>query len=348
LAAVTALAAVACPDAAAAGDRSSADVYLIVVGSDDVPADFSQELGDVLASPPLALLHRVQVSRADRVEPAELFDLHRTEAAHPTAWVIVDGATVHVRTAGAGRAQFVFRDITTSRPMTDLDRERVGQTLRTALGAVIEGRAGALDRAQAQQAVDFEEPKAKVPRPERPEVAPPLALIPPGSLPAGSEEPGAMQFRLGASLQIVRLHSQFAYAPGAVGSVEWSLAFRPRVWLSVMDFLPHAYNAPSPAYAASFRVGIGAIVPPIPWLQIDLGVGVDWLRGASIPNGENTSVTRLAVRFGPTDRLGIRSSLTLSIEHVRVIFVDFANDPFPGSEGTSPWRPGLTLELWWL
>jgi hypothetical protein len=347
---VTALAAVACRDAAAAGDRSSADVYLIVVGSDDVPAGFSQELADVLASPPLPLLHRVQVSRADHVEPAELFDLHRTEAAHPTAWVIVDGATVHVRTAGAGRAQFVFRDITTSRPMTDLDRERVGQTLRTALGAVIEGRAGALDRAQAQQAVDFEQPKARVPRPEGADLAPPLALIPPGSLPAGSEEPvAAMQVRFGASLQIVRLHSQFAYAPGAIGSIEWrGRSFRPRVWLSVMDFLPHAYNGPPPAYAASFRGGIGATVPHIPWLQIDLGAGVDWLRGTAFPNGEGTSVTRLAVRFGPTDRFGIRSSLTLSLEHVRIIFVDFANEPVPGGDGNSPWRPGLTLELWWL
>jgi hypothetical protein len=349
LAAVSALAAVAYPDVAAAEDRSSADVYLIVVGSDDVPAEFSQELGDVLASPPLALIHRVQVARADRVEAAELFDLHRTEAAHPTAWVIVDGATVHVRAAGAGRAQFVFRDITTSRPMTDLDRERVGQTLRTALGAVIEGRAGALDRAQAQQAVDFEEPRPTAPAREAPDVAPPLALIPPGSLPAGSEEPGPIQFRVGASLQIVRLHSQFAYAPGAIGSIEWrGRSFRPRVWLSVMDFLPHAYNGPPPAYAASFRGGVGATVPHIPWLQIDLGAGVDWLRGTAFPNGEGISVTRLAVRFGPTDRFGIRSSLTLSLEHVRIIFIDFFGEPLPGGDGTSPWRPGLTLELWWL
>jgi hypothetical protein len=344
---LAALAAVVWPGPAAAEDRASADVYLIVVGSDDVPAEFSQELGDVLASPPLALIHRVQIARADRVEPAELFDLHRTEAAHPTAWVIVDGATVHVRVAGAGRAQFVFRDITTSRPMTDLDRERVAQTLRTALSAVIEGHPGALGRTQAQRAVDFEEPRPPVPAREPPELAPPLALIPPGSLPASSEEP--MQFRFGASLQIVRLHSQFAYAPGAIGSIEWrGKSFRPRVWLSVMDFLPHAYNAPPPAYAASFRGGVGATVPYIPWLQIDLGAGVDWLRGASLPDGENTSVSRLAVRFGPTDVIGIRSSLTLSIEHVRIIFIDFFGDPVPGGDGTSPWRPGLTLELWWL
>ena len=343
------LAAVACPGVAAAEDRSSADVYLIVVGSDDVPADFAQELGDVLASPPLALVHRVQVSRADRVEPAELFDLRRTEAAHPTAWVIVDGATVHVRTAGAGRAQFVFRDITTSRPMTDLDRERVGQTLRTAVSAVIEGRPGALGRDPGSARVDFEEPRPPAATREAPDVAPPLALIPPGSLPASGESQEPIQFHLGASLQIARLHSQFAYAPGAVGSLEWwSVSFRPRLWLSVMDFLPHSYNGPSPAYAASFRAGVGATVPYIPWLQIDFGVGVDWLRGASLLDGDNTSVSHLAVRLGPAGVFGIRSSLTLSLEHVRIIFVDFSGDPVPGDEGNSPWRAGLTLELWWL
>jgi hypothetical protein len=344
-----ALAAVAWPGVVSAQDRSSADVYLIVAGSDDVPADFSQELGDVLASPPLALVHRVQVSRADRVEPAELFDLHRTEAAHPTAWVIVDGATVHVRTAGAGRAQFVFRDITTSRPMTELDRERVGQTLRTAVSALIEGRPGTLGRAQAKRAVDFEEPQPKVPRPEPAELAPPLALIPPGSLPGGSVDKEPLQFRLGASLQVVRYGSEFAYAPGATGSVEWrASSFRPRVWLSLMEFLSHTYNAPPPAYAASFRAGLGAAVPAMPWLQVDLGAGVDWLRTAPIPSGSATSVYRLAVRFGPTDRFGIRSSLTLSLEHLTTRYFYFDGTLFQAQDEAFRWRPGLTIELWWL
>ena len=346
---MTALAAVACPDVAAAEDRSSADVYLIVVGSDDVPADFSQELGDVLASPPLALVHRVQVSRADRVESAELFDVHRTEAAHPTAWVILDGATVHVRTAGAGRAQFVFRDITTSRPMTDLDRERVGQTLRTAVSALIEGRPGALGRAQAQQAVDFDERRPPVLAREPPELAPPLALIPPGTLPASSEAQGQLQFHLGASLEIVHLPSQFAYAPGAIGVLEWKPhPFRPRIWLSVMEFLPHADHAPPPAYGAAFRTGVGATLPRASWLQVDLGIGVNWLRTTPFPDGSYTSVYRLAVRLGPAVRFGILGSLVLSIEHVTTQFSYSGGEAFPNYDSSSRWHPGLTLELWWL
>jgi hypothetical protein len=338
-----------CPRVAAAEDRSSADVYLIVVGSGAVPAEFPQELGDVLASPPLASVHRVQIARADRVEPAELFDLHRTEADHPTAWVIVDGPTVHVRTAGAGRAQFVFRDITTSRPMTDLDRERVGQTLRTAISAVIEGRPGALGRAQAQRAVDFDEPRPPVPAREAPDVAPPLALIPPGSLPAGSEEQRPLQFHFGASIEIVHLPSQFAYAPGAIGALESrQYPFRPRVWLSVMEFLPHADHAPPPAYGAAFRTGVGATVPPAPWLQVDLGVGVNWLRTTPFPDGSYTSVYRLAARFGPEARFGILGSLVLSIEHVTTQFSYFEGQAFPNYAPSSRWHPGLTLELWWL
>jgi hypothetical protein len=351
---VTALAAVAWPDVASAQDRSSADVYLIVVGSNDVPADFSQELGDVLASPPLALVHRVQVSRVDRVEPAELFDLHRTESAHPTAWVIVDGATVHVRTAGARRAQFVFRDITTSRPMTELDRERVGQTLRTAVSALIEGRPGALGRAQAQRAVDYEEPGLPVRKPEPVEIAPPLAQTSPEPLPADSEENGPVQFNLAASLQMARFDAAFAYAPGAIGSVEWThYAVRPRVWLSTAEFLSHTYNpanhttAPLPIFAASVRLGIGATVPPVPWLQVDLGVGRDWQRGAKFPDGPQTTVYRVAVRVGPTDQFRIRSSLTLSIEHVNADTIDFWGAGI-GASGTTTWRPSLMLELWWV
>jgi len=347
LAAVTA---VAWPGLASAQDPPVSDVYLIVVvGSNEVAIDFADQLGDVLASPPLPFVHRVQIARADRLELAELFDLHRTEAAHPTAWVSVDGATVHVRAAGAGRAQFVFRDITTSRPMTDLDRERVGQTLRTALSAVIEGRPGALGRAQAQRAVEFEESRPPVPARPTSDLAPPLALIPPGSLPTNSEEQGPVQFRLGASLQMVRLASMFAYAPGAIGSAEWRrIDIRPRLWMSVMEFLPHTYHAPPPAYAASFRIGIGATIPPIPWLQIDLGVGLDWLRVAGLPDGQNTAVSRLAVRLGPTDRFGIRTSLTLSVEFVTNPTPDFYGFPVEGADGSSPWRPGLTLEMWFL
>jgi hypothetical protein len=234
--------------------------------------------------------------------------------------------------------------------MTDLDRERVGQTLRTAVSALIEGRPGALARAQAQRAVDFEEPRRPDSAPAPRESAPPLALIPPGSLPAAdTEERGPVQFRLGASLQIVRIDTEFAYAPGAIGSVEWRpLPFRPRLWFSVMEFLPHTYHAPAPAYAASFRVGAGATVPPVPWLQIDLGVGMDWLRGAAFPDGPSASVYRVAVRVGPTDRFGIRSSLTLSLDHVSAVAVDYFSTLVGGADGSPHWRPGLTLELWWL
>jgi hypothetical protein len=158
-----------------------------------------------------------------------------------------------------------------------------------------------------------------------------------------------VQFRLGASMQIVRIDSEFAYAPGAVGSVEWTrLPYRPRLWLSVMEFLPHTYRAPPPAYAAAFRVGAGATVPSIPWLQVDLGVGVDWLRGAAVPDGPSASVYRIAGRLGPIDRFRIRSSLTFSLEHVSAVAIDYFGTLVGGADGSSHWRPGLTLEMWFL
>ena len=341
---------VATATTAAAQTPAASEVDVIVVGRDDGLTELPGQLRDILSNPPLPGDGLIQISRINDFRAGDLFTLARPDAKHPTAWVVVEDRAVHIRAAGAGRAQFVFRDITISQPMTDLDRERVGQTLRAALSAVIEGLPGALGRVQAQRAVDFEEPRPPASAPEARESAPPLALIPPGALPAAdTEDPGPVQFRLGASLQIVRIDTEFAYAPGAIGSVEWRpLPFRPRLWLSVMEFLPHTYNAPVPAFAASFRVGAGATVPPVPWLQIDLGVGLDWLRGAAFPDGPSASVYRVAVRIGPTDRFRIRSSLTLSLDHVSMVVVDYFGTLVGGADGASHWRPGLTLELWWL
>jgi len=69
---------------------------------------------------------------------------------------------------------------------------------------------------------------------------------------------------------------------------------------------------------------------------------------AGLPDGQNTAVSRLAVRLGPTDRFGIRTSLTLSVEFVTNPTPDFYGFPVEGADGSSPWRPGLTLEMWFL
>ncbi len=118
-----------------------------------------------------------------------------------------------------------------------------------------------------------------------------------------------------------------------------------------MDFLPHSYQAPSPTYTASLLAGVGATVPQVPWLQVDAGAGWDWLRYGSLADGPATSILHLGVRFGPTDRFGVRSSLTLSFEHANILALVeniLGQQTFAGTDGSSTWHPGLTLELWWL
>jgi len=333
--------------ATAADDPTSSDLYLIVVGSDDGLTDLSEQLRDVLSNPPLPPDRRIQIERTDRFRAGDLFSLARPDANHPSAWVVVENPVVHIRAAGAGRTQFVFRDLTVSEPMTELDRERVGQTLRTVITALIEGSAGSMGRGAAQCAVGFEEPQPPVAAPPPSAVAPGPALP---TSPSAEANTRALELHLGASLQVARIASQFAYAPGAIGSVQWRhvafrwrhLAFRPSVWGSVMGFTVTAY-------AASLRAGVGATVLPLTWLHVDLGGGFDWLRSSAF-TGAKTSVYRLGLRFGPTDRLRIRSSVTLSIEHVNTIFnyFDSSGQPLAGTDGYSQWRPGLTLELWWI
>ncbi len=166
-AALAAFAAVLVPAAAMAAPAASSDLYLIVVGADDGLGDLPDQLRDILGNPPLQPDRRIQVGRAERFRAGDLFDLELPDANHPTAWVVVQSPLVHIRAAGAGRAQFVFRDITISWPMTELDRERVGQTLRAAVTVLLEARPGSLGRAEAQQTVDFKAPRPSL-RPRHP------------------------------------------------------------------------------------------------------------------------------------------------------------------------------------
>jgi len=334
-------AAIAPAIAPAADAPATREVVLVVVGADGSPDDLAGRLQDILTSPPLPEDRRVRIARSDFV-PSDLFDLSRLDANQPLAWVVLDGPMVHIRVAGAGRAQFVFRDITISRPMTELDRERVGQTLRAAIAVVIEGRPGGLGRAEAQQAIDREQPHppAEPPRPA-------AATAPVVSSPVLSRRERAVQFHLGAFFQIARLADEFAYAPGAIGSLEWTRnVYRPDVWLLVMDFVPESLGPMPVAYGLSFRAGVGATIPRLPWLHVDAGAGYDRIRVGGFPTAGSTPVYRVGVRVGPTDRLGICSSLTLSLEHVDTTLLD--QQPLGGTTGSSHWRPALTLELWWL
>jgi hypothetical protein len=82
----------------------------------------------------------VQVVRISAGDSAAALRKDITEEDRPAAWVLIERGRARVRVAGAGRSRFVFRTLLVSIPMNELDRERTGHALRTALTAVIEGQ----------------------------------------------------------------------------------------------------------------------------------------------------------------------------------------------------------------
>ena len=328
--------------ATAAAIPGGSDLHVIVVGSDDGTTDLPEQLRDILSNPPLPLDGRILVARAVGFQAGDLFSLASPDANHPTAWVIVEGQVVHIRAAGAGRAQFVFRDITISQPMNDLDRERVGQTLRSALTVVIEGSPGGMGRNDAQRAVNYEEPLPPLP-------AGPVAVAPPPQPkrpPAGNNN--ELQFRLAGFFEISRISAHYAYGPGVIAGLDLgTIPLRPGVWMLLVTFVPDwmASNAVVAPYSSSLRVGVGADVPGTSALRLELGVGYDWNRpGYAASGSDKVTVYRAAVRIGPTNVFGLDASLCAFFEAATATF-DSTQSDIPGGPSA---REGLAVELWWL
>jgi hypothetical protein len=334
--------------ATAADGPTASDLRLIIVGNDDGVPDLLAQLRDILSNPPLPLGGRIDTARAGSFRAGDLFSLASPDARRPTAWVIIESQVVHIRAAGAGRAQFVFRDITISQPMTDLDRERVGQTLRSALTVVIEGSPGGMGRGDAQRAVEYEEPLP--PFPPAPGAAPspqpqPQPQPPPAPLPGNDND---LQFRLGGFFEVTRIQSQFAYGPGVSAGLDLgTIILHPGVWIRLLTYVPDWMNSNSTVspYSSSLRAGIGANVPGTSALRLELGLGWDFNRPGYVGSGDDKiPVYRATVRIGPTNLAGVNTSLSAFLEEATHTF-DSGQSYQLGGPTT---RGGLAVELWWL
>jgi hypothetical protein len=104
--------------------------------------------------------HGLDIERVQELRSEQILEVDRPGAHRLTAWVIVDGRVARVRAATAGRERIVSRDVGASIPLTELDAERVGQTLKVALVTVAEGGAGALPPAGAIAATAIAAPPA--------------------------------------------------------------------------------------------------------------------------------------------------------------------------------------------
>jgi hypothetical protein len=125
------LLAAAPPEASAATAGGPAAVVKIVADEGDA-ADLVEHIRGMLVDAAIS----AEVARSSGFVLADAFRLDAPDAARPTVWIEVAGRTAHVRAGDVGRNRFVLRDLDVGRPLSEVDRERVGQIVSASLAIV--------------------------------------------------------------------------------------------------------------------------------------------------------------------------------------------------------------------
>ncbi len=342
------------PTAIASGAR------IVVVGAEPSPALLQRRIADLLGGPAA----NVEIQAADAFVPQALFELGTAEDPRLSAWVVITEAAVQVRVAGAGRDRFVFRDLAAAPPLSELDLERAGQTLKVALFAVAEGGPAVLTRARAETALGLSPPRVAQ---ATDTVAASAAPAPPRAVSPHDEsdsEPNA--WGLAAFFQGTYAGSHIPRGPGLLTSYTFqALEVRPAVWASVYYGLPQDLGDAALLISLSvWRIGLrgGAALEVGPNTQVGVGFGVDKIETLAATIQDRSFVNlgadrlhfwvpfwRMFARVGPIDIGGVRASASL--------FVELTPWPPPDRIGGGggrqlvlyhePWiSPGAALEVW--
>ena len=309
---------------------------MIVVGPIEELASLEKRLQDILDG-------SARLAHAATFDTAALFRADGLGADRPAAWVIIGHARVSIRVAGPGRQRFVFRDIGVARPLTEIDRERVGQSLKAALVTVIDGGPATLDRLGAQQAAGVATPAPSAPVVAAP--APPASASAPGPGSADASAQDPPNLRLAGFLQRSSFINDSIFSVGVLGSATVRYAMlRGGVWLSLITYLPHGIPSGNDivAYGSGLRAGINLAVTDLSWIQLDLGIGPDWSRPSYFGGGPKfVMVYRTNVRVGPAETWPLKPALVLFYEYTPNTLVNVSVEPVSNN------RAGLALELWW-
>ena len=339
-------------------------VHAIIVGP--AASGDGLELGARL----LGLLRTVpfadaDIGRADRFDERDLFRLDRADADRPTAWVVIGGAVARVRVAGAGRQQYIFRDVAVSQPLTELDRERVSQLVKSMLATLIDSGPGVLARSDAEAAAGVAAG------------APDGALMVDGKsrradgVGVGPEPP--VRPVLGAIYQAQYTELGVSHGPGIVIGVEWTRPrVRPAAWLMLAYALPSQITSTRVSgseislWAGGPVLRAGASLALARWFRLDLGAGLNlvhlWGEGDpgyfldSLGQPPTVWVGRAALRMGPASVGGWRVSLSAVFEGAKGSSGSTVSSTPIGSSAapvaySNPrtgffFHPGLALEVW--
>jgi hypothetical protein len=328
---------------------------VVLVGDDAAAAGLEPTLRDLLGE-----YAPVDIQRAARLDAVALFRVDAATAA-PTAFVIVDGAAARVRAASAGRDRFVFRDLAVAAPPTDLDRERIGQTVKTALATVREGGPGVVDREDAARRLGL------APEPPPPSPPPILEAAAPAALaPAAAPPPSpALHLSVGALYEVTEAGPSVLHGPGLVSRLEAPrLPGRPDLWLMILCDLPAPVRSSTSTafWVYGYTLRAGASVAVLPKVRLGLGAGLDVVHAGVGSTSDavsagfdwaTTKVLRVSARIGPTSLFGVALSGSLFAEAAQddVAVAWILNSPGAqyGVETTvvGGLRGGASIELWW-
>jgi hypothetical protein len=273
------------------------------------------------------------------------------ESGAPAVWLILEGTHARVRAAGAGRTRFVFRDLEVGEPLSEFDRERLGQSVKAALTTLVSGSPGALSRADAVAA-------SGAPLVER---APPTPLAP-----APPPRPPELRFRLGAFYQVEATGSGMFHGPGLIATLSNSgRAHEPELWLAAGYDVPGDFGNQLGSLTISTlwaRVGLGLRLNDA--VRLGLGAGIDrqtsrlvYIVGGTPGYPTNSddrifAVGRLLVRAGPTRLAGVDVSLTAFVElcrssHFEMYVSQTNGEILETLYQSNVIQPGFSLDLWW-
>jgi len=310
-------------------------------------------------------------NRALTIEHAAELDANRMFRATPadtatvTTWISVDRGTCRLYVVDRARQRFLFRSLSVAAPLTEVDRERIGQVLKTAVLTVVEGGEGLL-------ALGAAVPQSGLMPDPTPAVVEPATAVPtaaPAQVTAKAVEqaidaPKALEvpedlvpspWSLGGLYEVQAFRTLIAQSIGIAGGYAWNKPNEYGVWLSLRYQLPYTWqsdNVDIAIGALSLRGGFAFLARPR--LHLGFGLGVDRvavLVAASRVPVTVTGVTgfefveRLFARYGPVRFGGVYASATASLERV------FNPARFVIGGWTAyyppPVRPGIGVELWW-
>jgi hypothetical protein len=316
-------------------------VRVHLVGAGDAAPELEARLRDLLSDGRSV----VELTSEPSFAAERLFRVDDADGAWPTAWLVLDGPRARVRAAGAGRTRFVFRDLDVGRPLTEFDRERLGQTVKAALATLVAGGPGALTLADAAAASGVALP--------RQDPQPPPAALPAAATPAtAAPEPTV---GLAAAFQVDGRGGQVSPNVALIGTLRASQRrFAPELALMLGYRTAKFYGnydaglvVQSLWARATFSIRVAEL------LRLGLGLGGDreattWSRGQAPADTDRWwPVARFLARLGPARFAGLQATGTVFVEVTRQIDYPVFGNPGFYMYRSGPVQPGLSVELWW-